>query len=111
MPNDIKLIVFIEGVVIISTQTVSVLLEESLEETFELINDWMSAYGLVLTADKTGSLVITKRRVHNKITVTCLGHTIRSKKSLRYLSVQIYVKMGIAKYADLTSVRTVVTAR
>lgn len=104
MPHGVALIAFADDVAVISTALVPVLLEESLEEAFNLINGWMEGHGLQLAAEKTEALVITKRRVHNEIAVNCAGHRISSSQSLRYLGVQLDKKFGFWEHACITAV-------
>lgn len=111
MPTGVELIAFADDVAIVSTASVPVLLEESLEAAYDTINGWMIAYGLSLAAEKTEALVITRRRVHNEIEVHCDGHAVRSKSSLRYLGIQIDKTMGFTEHADLVSQRAATAAK
>jgi len=111
MPTRVELIAFADDVVVISTASVPALLEESLEETFQTINEWMTAHGLELVADKSEALVITKRRVRNEMSVLCAGHMVKSQRSLRYLGVQIDKTLGFAEHANLVSARAAEAAR
>lgn len=111
MPAGVELIAFADDVAVLSTQTMPMLLEESLEEAFTTINEWMTEHGLSLAADKSEALVITKKRVRNKIVVRCAGHAIASKPSLRYLGVQIDMKLGFAEHAELASERAAIAAK
>jgi len=111
LPVGVDLIAFADDVAIISTASVPVLLEERLAETFNIISEWMSAHGLELAAEKTEAIVITRRRVHNEISVLCAGHTVKSQPSLRYLGVQIDKKLGFAEHADLVAGRAATAIR
>lgn len=71
----------------------------------------MVAHGLNLAADKTEAIVITKRRVRYEIEVSCGGHLIKSKNSLRYLGVQIDKNFGFAEHAALVSDRASMAAK
>lgn len=53
---------------------------------------------LTLAAEKSEALVITKRRVHNKLEVNYAGHIIALKR-LWYLRVQIDMKLGFIEHA------------
>lgn len=105
MPEGIQLLAYADDVAIRSTAPVPVLIEESLEEAFVTINDWMEQHGISLAAEKTEAIVFTKRRVHNEVTINCAVHEIVSQASIRYLGVQVDKKLGFAEHADLTSKR------
>lgn len=49
--------------------------------------------------------------IHNKIKVLCANQTIRSKRSLRYLGVQIHAKLGFYEHAKLVADRVTVVSR
>lgn len=89
LPDEVELIAFADDVAVISTAYVPFLLEERVEEAYNVVSRWMLDHGLSLAADKTEAIVLTKRRVRNQMTVTCDGHRISSKPSVRYLGVQV----------------------
>lgn len=82
-----------------------------MEETFEKINEWMREHGLQLAAEKSEAIVITKKRVHNEISVNCAGHNIKSQDNIRYLGVQIDKKFGFMAHAETVTARAAETAR
>lgn len=101
LPDEVELIAFADDVAVISTACVPFLLEERLEEAYNVVSRWMLDHGLLLAVDKTEAIVLTKRRVRNQMTVTCDGHRIPSKPSVRYLGVQVDQKLGFADHADM----------
>lgn len=94
-----------------STGAITAVLEESLAEAFEIVNRWMCEHGLSLAAEKTEAIVITKKRVHNQITVVCNGYEVESKQSIRYLGVRIDSKLGYAMHAEIASGGAQILAR
>lgn len=104
LPGGVELIAFADDVAVVSTQRVPVRnLERTLESSFDSINNWMIAHGMVLAAEKTEAVVLTRRRVRNEMTVICDGHAIRSKASIRYLGVQVDKKLGFNDHAEIVS--------
>jgi len=106
MPERVHLLAFADDVAMVSVHTIPFAIEERLEEAFNIIEGWMSEYGLQLAAEKSEALVIT-----NKISVQCAGYTIGSKESLRYLDVQIDKKMRFQEHAELVAERAAISAR
>lgn len=96
---------------LVSTAAVPALLEESLSEAFTRVNGWMSDHGLAIAAEKTEVIVLTKKRVHNRVAVVCNGHKIRSQQCIKYLGVHIDAKMGYAMHAELASRRAATALR
>lgn len=111
MPADVELIAYADDVAVVCTSVTPSIMEERLADAFGRIEDWMSANGLELAAEKTCCIVFTKRRVRNEITVRCGGHDIWSAPSLRYLGVQLDKKLGFRDHADLISERAAAAAK
>jgi len=84
---------------------------ERLEEAFNAIQELMFDHGLQLAAEKTEALVITKKRKRDEISVPCLNHIIKSKKSLRHLGVEIDKKVGFSDYTMIVAERASVALR
>lgn len=111
MPEGVHLLAFADDVAVVSVHKIPFVIEERLEEAFNTIEGWMSEHGLQLAAEKSEALVITNKRVRNEISVHCAGHTIESKKSLRYLGVQIDKKLRFQEHAELVAERAAKSAR
>ncbi|KAL4082648.1 hypothetical protein QTP88_029709 [Uroleucon formosanum] len=111
LPDEVELIAFADDVAVISTACAPFLLEERLEEAYNVVSCWMLDHGLSLAADKTEAIVFTKRRVRNQMIVTCDGHRISSKPSVRYLGLQVDQKLGFADHADMASIKAASASR
>lgn len=101
LPSGAELITFADDIAVDSTVFKTFRLEASLKDSFQLIDEWMTAHGLTLAAETPDAIVLTKKMVHNKIFVFSIDHIFWSKSSLRYLGVQIDKKLGLAEHADL----------
>jgi len=111
MPDGVELLAYADDVAVLCSSEVPYVIEERLEETFVIINAWMSTHGLQLAPEKSEAILITKRRVFNEISVNCAGHIIESQASIRYLGVQIDKKMGFNTHAEIAAGRAAETAR
>lgn len=111
MPVGVELIAFADDVAIISVAPVPALLSESLSEAMSIVGHWMMAHGLELAVEKTEAIVLTKRRVHNQMTVTCDGVSINSRPTIRYLGVTIDAKMGFVNHAAKAAARALESCR
>jgi len=97
LPTGVELIAYADDVAIISMAPVPALLNESIRKAMGILGRWMGTHGLELAVEKTEVIVFTKRRVHNRITVTCDGVTVTSSPSLKYLGMTVDTKMGFVK--------------
>lgn len=82
MPEGVELLAYADDVAIVSSASVPVLLGESMEEAFTVIERWMTEHGITLAAEKSEAIVITKRKVHNETNLNCAGHVIASFGSI-----------------------------
>jgi hypothetical protein len=111
MPMGTEIIGYADDIAVLCTSEIAFIIEESLEEAFTRIHDWLSTHGLRIAAEKSEALVFTRRRVRNEITVNCAGHAITSQPSIKYLGVQLDKKLAFVEHAELSTARAAAAAR
>jgi len=111
MPEGVHLLAFADDVAVLATHQIPFVLEERLEEAYNLIDHWMTRHGLQLAADKTEAIVFTRKRVRNEIRVTCSGFPIDSKPSIKYMGVQVDKKLIFTKHAEFAADRAAAAAK
>lgn len=84
LPTDFEFIAF-AGITLVATASVSFLLEEALGTDVA----WMESMDRELALEKTEAIVLTNRNVRNTMTVKFGVHSFQSKRSVKYLGVQV----------------------
>lgn len=72
------------------------------DESVEIVRKWMKSVGLALADHKTEVLLVSKRKIMEKITVTVGNHVVESKDEIRYLGVILDSRLNFrahTKYA------------
>lgn len=105
LPPDVEIIAFVDDIALVATALVLYLLEERFEEALGAVVSWMSDNGLELALDKTEAIVLTNRNVHNSMTVRFGTHSFESKRSVKYLGVQIDQRLHFGDHAKLAAKR------
>uniref|UniRef100_A0A2H8TIE5 Reverse transcriptase domain-containing protein n=1 Tax=Melanaphis sacchari TaxID=742174 RepID=A0A2H8TIE5_9HEMI len=89
LPTGVEYLAFADDVALVARAADSIELERLLATSAQIVNDWLVEIGLALAEDKCELTILTKTRTHNDISVTINGHTVNSKKCIKYLGVHI----------------------
>lgn len=111
LPKDVEIIAFADDVALVATADDDYQLEDKLETAYISVSEWMEHNGLTLAAQKTEALVLTRRRVYNKISVRCGEHLIESKPHIKYLGVQIDAKLNFGPHAEAVCIKAAKTIK
>lgn len=77
--RDVENIAFADDIALITTATVPYVLEDRLESAFTDIVKWMDETGLILAIEITEVVILTRRIIHNIMTVSYGNHRFESK--------------------------------
>lgn len=89
MPEGVNLVGFADDVSIVVRSRRVEHLEEAANEALGIVHDWMSAHQLNLAAQKTEAVMMTRKKGYRRPLFKVGGQQITTKKSLRYLGVEI----------------------
>lgn len=90
-PDGVTLVGFADDVAIVGRAMSTQQLEESVNRTLQMVQDWMNTQKLRLALQKTEAVMLTRKRDYRKPIFTLEGQQIATKNSLRYLGIEIDV--------------------
>ena len=111
LPDQVEIIAFADDVAVIATAKHSSILEEKLQEAYDLVDTWMRNHELCLAEQKTEAIVFTKKYKDNAMRVQCGKTIITSKDSVKYLGVYMDRKLSFKEHAKQTARKATETVR
>lgn len=105
MREEVELIAYADDVAITATGNNKAKIERLLEEAAEKVLQWLEETGIELAIQKSEVILFTKRWKHNEIMIMIRGHTIQSKKTVKYLGLHMDGKLNFIEHARMVSRR------
>lgn len=100
MPKEAILIGFADDVALVTKAQTEAILMNKTNTALLKISKWMGRKRLTLAAEKTESILLTKKRKVQPVAFTIQGTTVRPKNSTKYLGVYLDTKMSFANHIE-----------
>lgn len=111
MPQGVEIIAFADDVALVAKSIVTFKVEELLEEAAEITLKWLENTGLEVAVTKSETMLFTKKRTYNTMTVNMRGTDIPSTRSIKYLGVQLDSKLNFKEHSRIASAKASKTAQ
>ena len=93
LPDETKIVGFADDIVIVVTAKYLDEVELIANESIATVKNWIESVGLALAEHKTEALLVSGRKIKEKITIKVGTHNIESKDEIRYLGVILDSKL------------------
>lgn len=110
-PEGVTMVGFADDVAIIGRAWRKEHLEEIINESLRIVNEWMISKKLRLAPHKTEAVMLTRKRGYHKPTFVLGDQQISTMNSLRYLRVEIDTGRRFAVHEKIVGAKAVKTAQ
>lgn len=109
-PEGVHIVCFADDAAIIATGKSTQLLEQSMNDSLEMVAEWMDAHGLTISSSKSSAVMLTTKRGYVRPEFVLRGVRIELKDSLRYLGIELSSTLGFKKHIEVVSNKATRTA-
>lgn len=103
VPEGVELIAYADDVAITASSNYKLTVERLLEDAAEKITVWLEKTGIELAAQKSETILFTRKRTNNKISVMLQSHLIQSQETVKYLGLCMDTKMRFIDHARMVA--------
>lgn len=102
-PDGVHIVCFADDAAIVATGYTTMLLERAMNDSLQMVDDWMAVQGLTLSNSKSTAVMLTTKRGYVKPVFHINGAEIELSDNVRYLGVQLSSVLGFRKHVEVVS--------
>lgn len=110
VPPGAHLVGFADDLAVVGTARTGEQLQEIVNRTLRMVDEWMASHGLQLAHHKTEAVMLTRRRAYNPPQLIIGGHQIELSPHLRYLGVILDSKLSFGKHVETVASKAATSA-
>uniref|UniRef100_A0A2S2P6S8 Retrovirus-related Pol polyprotein from type-1 retrotransposable element R1 2 n=1 Tax=Schizaphis graminum TaxID=13262 RepID=A0A2S2P6S8_SCHGA len=109
-PDGVHIVCFADDAAIIATGHTTWLLERAMNDSLDMVAQWMRNQGLTISSSKSAAVMLTTKRGYEMPSFRISNTVIEMKSSVRYLGIELCSVLGFRKHVEEASNKAMKTA-